>query len=206
MTTCASNFRLKISSVTGPITGALSLALPSKYEANDSSVRNTIIGLSLFSDSCLSTAGFGRYRFNQAAASNALYGTIPSGQAPKDSQTFLRIIQGEQTYRERGILRRATSQEWGESFTATCGTPSPKATLAASGEENETAVSGRQFSISWASFITLRPLARSLPKREPPPCSPTMRNRNCFNLSASTASRYVRVVSSSSCPSWTRSR
>src|SRR2546428_10500372 len=40
---------------------------------------------------------------------------------------------------------------------------SPNATLAASGDENETAVSGLQFSISCASFTTLRPLASSLP-------------------------------------------
>src|SRR5437870_2867229 len=163
MTICTSNFRLKSSSVIGPITGALSLALPSKYDANDSSVRRTMIGLSLFSESCLSTAGFGLCRFNQAAASNALYVTIPSCNAPNESQTCLRIIQGEQTYRERGMLSRATSQEWGESFTATCGTPSPNATLAASGDENETAVSGRQFSISCASFTTRRPLASNLP-------------------------------------------
>ena len=37
------------------------------------------------------------------------------------------------------------------------------ATLAASGDENETAVSGCQFSISWANFTTLRPLATSFP-------------------------------------------
>src|SRR6266568_4998511 len=111
ITICTSSFRLKSSSVIGPITGALSLAFPSRYEANDSSVRNRMIGLSLFSESCLSTAGFGLCRFSQAAASNALYGKMPSGHAPKESQTFLRIIQGEQTYRERGILSRATSQE-----------------------------------------------------------------------------------------------
>src|SRR5207302_7630788 len=110
-----------------------------------------MIGLFLVSESCLRTAGFGLCRFSQAAASNALYGKMPSGHAPKESQTFLRIIQGEQTYRERGMLSRATSQECGESFTATCGIPSPKATRAASGEENETAVSGLQRSISWAS-------------------------------------------------------
>src|SRR2546425_11245837 len=130
ITTWASSLRFRISSATGPITGALSLAFPSKYEANDSSVRNTMIGLSLFSDNCLSTAGFGLCRFSQAAASKALYVTIPSGRAPKESQTRLRIIQGEQTYRERGMLRRATSQECGETLTATCGTPSPKATPA----------------------------------------------------------------------------
>src|SRR2546427_9505136 len=163
MTICTSSLRLRISSTTGPITGALSLAFPSKYEANDSSVRNKMIGLSLLSDSCLSTAGFGLCLFNQTAASNALYATIPSGHAPKESQTRRRIIHGEHTYRERGMLSRATSQECGESFTATCGTPSPNATLAASGDENETAVSGLQFSISCASFTTLRPLASSLP-------------------------------------------
>src|SRR5437870_13255738 len=87
---------------------------------------------------------------------------MPSGHAPKESQTFLRIIQGEQTYRERGMLSRATSQEWGESFTASCGTLSRNATLAASGDENETAVSGRQSSIYWSSFTTRRTLVISL--------------------------------------------
>src|SRR2546422_5073259 len=148
MTICASSFRLRISSVTGPITGVLSLAFPSKYEAKDSSVRKRMIGLPLFSDNCLSTAGFGLCRFNQAAASSALYATIPSGRAPNESHTCLWIIQGEQTYRERGILRRATCQECGESFTETWGTPRPKATLAASGDENEIAESGCQLSIS----------------------------------------------------------
>src|SRR5947208_4731735 len=93
------------------ITVFLSLTFPAMYDANDSSVRNRMIGLSLFSESFLSTAGFGLCRFSQAAASNALYGTMPSGHAPKENQTSLPIIQGEQTYRERGMLSRATSHE-----------------------------------------------------------------------------------------------
>src|SRR5437667_4515172 len=148
MTICASSFSFNVSSATGPITGALSLAFPSRYEANDSSVRNKMIGLSLVSESCRKTAGSGLCRFNQAAASSALYATIPSGHAPRESQTRLWIIQGEQTYRERGMLRRATCQECGESFTETCGTPRPKAKLDASGDEHEIAEYGQQLSIS----------------------------------------------------------
>lgn len=83
-------------------------------------------------------------------------------------------------------------------MTATCGTPRPKATLDASTEEKETAESGFQSLTSFASFMILSALATSFPYGVPPPCLPTTTNRSFLRLRACCASRYTRVVMSTS--------
>ena len=101
-------------------------------------------------------------------------------------------------YCDSGTVSFATRQACGESLAAMCGMASPKATRAASGEENETAMSGFQVSINSASFVMRWALAVSLPYAVPPPCSPTIVNGIFLSCSVWTASRYFRVVTRTS--------